>query len=250
MRLNRKRLPEVFPSHIEKGWGFVELEEKYEALPMSPLHIMAIMGSPVAAGSGYDVHLDSLLSAAVLNLHPCSPKYTDNMVVSLPLKLLWLHDGWPLWAASDIIPENHIGAGREYWHKRYPESRIGFAKKRNANTSAGRYREYRVPMPVNHAEQMTAYAIGNRDEVQRLLDGYATHIGKKASYGYGRVLKWVVREVELPESEAVDTICRNRSIPAEYARSIGINGGLLPAAGWTPPYWYRPSFVACVDVRR
>ena len=97
---------------------------------------------------------------------------------------------------------------------------------------------------------MTAYAIGNRDEVQRLLDGYATHIGKKASYGYGRVLKWVVREVELPESEAVDTICRNRSIPAEYARMIGISGGLLPAAGWTPPYWYRPSFVACVDVRR
>lgn len=244
MRLKKHLLPKVHPSKVKKGLDFATLEAKYAAMDKSPLKITATMANPTVANGGYGIHLDGILSWAVLTAHPCTYEQAEFLLTPLPLETLDFRGDLPLWAASDFMTDK-IHTGREYWHKRYPANRVEFAAKRNANTSAGRWREYRVPLNLNVTHAFTAYAIGNRDEVARLLD-YVTHLGKKSAYGYGRVVKWSVEEC----GDCLELIHNNRLLPIEYARRVGLDGGIVPAACWTPPYWYRPHQATCMDMRR
>lgn len=244
MQIDYSRLPKVWPSKIEKGLGYRELADRYAAMDKQPLMVTAQLLTP---SFGVELHLDGVLSGAVLASHPCTCSFPKGAaIVPLPLDLLWVRDGWPLWAAGDLAPVGDADKGREYWHKRYPSQRGDLDKKQNAKTTAGRWREYRQPVDTLSPCTLKAVCVGNQSEVERLLS-HVSHIGKKPAAGYGRVI-WSVDVMDVEQNQAAEMVERSRLLPFEYAAERGLSGRPVPARGWTPPYWYAPNWENCIEV--
>lgn len=88
-----------------------------------------------------------------------------------------------------------VAEGTDYWNKRVDmqyADMIDFGKRRGkVIIEAGRYKNYRMPIFYRVASSIEWYAIGDRKEIELLLST-CTHIGKKRSQGWGRVIEWVV----------------------------------------------------------
>lgn len=239
-------LPRV-PARLRER-SFEALRDRYEALPKQPLLVRGELLTPyVPAEPSGALHLDAILSSAVLDSHPAPPIFPEDgspAVVPLPLELVWVSpEGRPLWAASDLRPQGEILRSREYWHKRAPADRMQLAKKRRLETRRGRYKEYRVPLATVNVPELRAICVGNGPEVAWLLR-HVTHVGKKSSQGFGRV-RWKVATLGQSPEEITEAALRARPVPAAYALErrgeISLRGGERYARmGWTPPYWHAP----------
>jgi CRISPR type IV-associated protein Csf3 len=224
----------------QKQMSWQERVEKYASLSKAPAIVTATMATPIAYVSGYTVQIDSLLSAAALTDHPAPSHWDKVAIVPLPIDLVWVSpEGLPLWACTALAPVGDTADSREYWHKRYPTHRADLSDRQNANTSSGRWREYRTQISAQFSTHLQALVIGNIEECKRLLDGI-THIGKKGGMGYGRVLSWSVT----PSNHSIKDVLMARPVP--------IASGLAPVEGiteknrgWTPPYWYAPHWSEC-----
>lgn len=227
-------LPKVHPSKIEKGMSFRDLQKRYLDLPCQPLKITGTLLNGYIPSES--LHLDGILSSAVFTAHPCSYKtVVEPGIVPLPIVGLWQDkNGAILYASSDFEADVEH-KGQEYWHKRYPSTHNEWVKPKqiNAKTTAGQYKDYRVPVDVRMAKTVTAYCIGNKDEIQRLL-GFITHIGKKSSQGFWRVVNW---QVEPVSNVGINEILANRPVPIESGLKTH---GKQRHATWTSPYWYKP----------
>lgn len=226
-------LPVVQPSKIEKGMGFRELQKRYLSLECQPLKITGtLLNGYIPNGA---LHLDGILSSAVFAAHPCSYKtIAQPSLVPLPIIGLWQDSsGAILYASSDFECDDEH-KGQEYWHKRYPSTHNEWVKPKqiNVKTTAGQYKDYRVPMDVRLAKTITAYCIGNKAEIERLL-GFVTHVGKKSSQGFGRVINWQVETADV----GIDDVLRNRPVPVESKLK---NKGRMRHETWTSPYWHKP----------
>lgn len=216
----------------------------YANLSKSPLLIIARLVTPIIHAEHHLTHLDGLLSTAAITDHPVASQYDQAAVIPLPLELLWVStDGLPLWACTPLRPVNDDKGldGVEYWHKRYPSHRAEFGHKLNANTTAGRWREYRTPVHTHSVNTLAALVIGNPAETQRLLKEI-THIGKKGSQGFGRVAHWEVQD----SNHCADDIVALRRVPVAYLGEQS-RSRIQPNCPWTPPYWYAPRWADCVD---
>jgi len=237
-------MPRVSPwnkGKRSKTWA--DRRDEYQALPKQPMVITAELVTPVIHAERDQTHLDSILSFAAITDHPVASAYEDQCVLPLPLELLWVSpSGQPLWACTPLVPAAESLETREYWHKRYPTNRAEFGDRLNAITTAGRWKEYRVPVRASSISRLHALAIGNLDEVQRLLEKVVTHIGKKGAMGYGRVARWSVT----PTAHSLDDILRLRPVPVAYYAGKEPHGRVSLNRGWTSPYWYTPWWADCV----
>lgn len=233
-------LPRVSPwIKGKRSTTWAERCAAYASLPKAPVIILADLVTPIVHAERERTHLDGILSAAAITDHPHPSAWDAVAIVPLPLELLWVSSaGLPLWASTPLAPVGDRIESREYWHKRYPSHRAELGDKLSANTSAGRWREYRMPVAAQAVSRLAALAIGHRAELQRLLDG-VTHIGKKGAMGYGRVARWQVIEAD----HGVDDILAHRPVPL----ASGLPGGsiITPQRGWTPPYWFAPHWADC-----
>lgn len=208
----------------------------------APLMVTAHLGSPYVPAVDGVVHLDAILSAgacAVINAGPGAD--FEDSVIPIPSKLLWVSEGGrPLWAASDLRPASEVADVRVYWHRRYPDDRAHLAQQMAANTSAGRWKDYRVPMTARATERLTGLCIGHEEHVGLLLS-HISHVGKKPAQGKGRVLRWEVTRLDMPLAEAEAAILAARPVPMDYFREMGAalpaGGRTVPRQGWTSPYW-------------
>lgn len=205
------------------------------------MRVVATMGGPYVPAVDGAIHLDGALSSASCAAISAGPNQDfSDAVIPVPLRLLWVSaSGRPLWAASDMRPVGPSGQAKAYWHRRYPVERADLADKTNANTSAGRWKDYRVPLAMTLAHQIEGLCVGDVEFVRRLLSEHVTHVGKKPSQGKGRVLQWDVEPLELPADVAIDAILQARPVPLDYFRETGraVAGRIMPRAGWTTPYW-------------
>lgn len=234
-------LPSVTPFNKgRRAPTWQERRDAYAALPKEGLLVTAELATPVLTAEAGATHLDAALSQAALTDHPVRSGFQgQTVVIPLPLHLAWVSpDGRPLWASSPLVPATDAMETCEYWHKRYPSHRAELGDKQSANTSAGRYREYRMPVHAQVVHALHAVCIGNAAEVERLLQG-VPFLGKKGSIGYGRVARWSVRPVD----HALEDVLRARDIP--LASGLDSGGPVLPPKGWTPPYWYAPAWLPC-----
>ena len=240
-------LPIVDGKYFKQGLGFQDLQDKYCQLPMQPLQITGhLINGYIPSSSNGAVHLDGILSSAVFAAHPCFYRMPHNpTIVPLPLQALWQSDdGVILYASSDFVPDEQH-KGQEYWHKRYPADKNEWVRDKklnskgvwvedphqmNAKTTAGRYKDYRVPVDVRIANNLSAICIGNQAEIERLLS-FVTHVGKKSSQGFGRIAKWEIK----PISATVNDVIANRPVPVESQLKAE---GKLRHATWTSPYWF------------
>jgi len=87
------------------------------------------------------------------------------------------------------------GEGQDHWNKRFDQ---GFAylvdfqgRRGKVIIEQGRYKAYHMPLFYYATRQVEWYCIGDRTEIEYLLST-VTHLGKKASQGWGRVSRWQV----------------------------------------------------------
>lgn len=238
-----RTLPRVAPwNQGRKSRTWEQRRDDYAALPKASLVVTAELVTPVIHAERNLTHLDSILAFAAITAHPVASDYDTVAVIPLPLDLAWVSDGGqPLWCCSPLVPVGETLESREYWHKRYPSHRSEFCEKINANTSAGRWKEYRTPVHAQQVGRLRALCIGNADELRRLL-AIVTHVGKKGSMGYGRVARWTVEDGE----HAAADVLALRAVPVEYYAGQSPQGILSPLRAWTPPYWYAPWWRPCM----
>lgn len=236
-------LPRVAPwNKGKRSYTWEQRRDGYAALAKGPLIITAELVTPILHAERERTHLDGILAFAALTDHPVASDYDGAAVVPLPLELVWVSpEGRPLWACAPLMPAGEGMATREYWHKRYPSHRADFGKKLNAVTTAGRWKEYRVPVHAQSIDRLYALAIGHADEIERLL-AVVTHIGKKGSMGYGRVARWSIT----PAAHKLDDVLSLRPVPVAYYEGRQPVGELALNRAWTAPYWYAPWWSDCV----
>lgn len=183
----------------------------------------------------YDpIHLDGLLARAVVERATDGRLLADSEEgywIPLPLKVLWQSkDGYPLWAATTLYPVVETIEDTYVRHKRNTE---GFLhNKKKMVTRAGPWMERRLPTPVQICDTYEALCIGNRDAVQKLLDGF-THIGKLRLGRIVRIDVEPVNEFSLWRNDALV-----KPIPAASEQVKWLENPSL--IGWTPPFW-KPS---------
>lgn len=215
----------------------------YDALPKQPLRITATMRSPIAAVHPW-ISLDGLLSLAALkdmfrdDWHDRIGRPPGDMVpLPLPLTVVDQESEKWYWAASMGIYDYTESTVR--FRKRWDEGHddlVAFSPKRKPRVQYDglHFKAKDMPVIVRSTREITWFANGNMDEVQRLLNEYITSIGKHGNVGYGRVGSFGVAAAETDMSCYVDGT-PSRPIPCDLAwierdRKIEL-------CGFRPPYW-------------
>lgn len=114
----------------------------------------------------------------------------------IEMPLLIVHPGELDWyyACSWAQPQPWwLAEGRDYWNKRsdtqYADL-IDFKGKRGKIIiEQGRYKAFHMPIFYRVAKKIEWYCVGDPQELRFLLST-VTHIGKKRSQGWGRVIQW------------------------------------------------------------
>jgi len=203
---------------------------------MGPIKVTAHMRTGQIATTDMFLPLDSVLAFAWMRAHhpaKLDVEFTpeDYIEPDLPLARRGRGDA-RYWACSFACGEPR-GEEVVYWHKRFDEEfgteYVDFQGRRGkVDIKAGHYKSYRTPLVVVLMPKVEWYAVGDKDEVERLL-ALVTHLGKKRSQGYGRVQKWTV------ESWSED-LSHLRAIPdpdGDYEMGI------------RPPYWWSDQWSRC-----
>ncbi len=131
---------------------------------------------------------------------------------------------------------SHDIEGQDYWNKRFDQSLaylIDFAGKRGyIETKAGHLKAYHMPIFYRPALWVEWYCVGDKTQIENLL-AITTHLGKKASQGWGRVIRWDIESI--PEDWSIWRAGQlMRGIPPEHAGDTVTN---LIYYGVRPSYW-------------
>jgi CRISPR type IV-associated protein Csf3 len=123
-----------------------------------------------------------------------------------------------------------------YWHRRFAADReryldLSGKKSGRINTAAGYMKAYRHPAPVIVTPEITWYAVGDADELMRMLRKISW-MGKNRSQGFGWVADWLVEPCEADYSEYWRDGRRMRDLPTTKEKAEGFEG-------IRPPYWVR-----------
>lgn len=164
----------------------------------------------------------------------------DARPVPLPLARVEAGGTW-FYAASFAEWGPHADYS-SFWVKRFDQAHddlVDFDKRRGkVIVEEGRYKAYHMPTFLRHALWVSWYVVGDRGEIEALL-AHATHLGKKATQGNGRIIDWRVEpwaedwSVTGPDGRLM------RALPAPDD----------PAAvlyGYRPSYWLPQNQTRCL----
>lgn len=215
-----------------------------------PLRVRAYLLDGRVAGPDPAFPLDSILAAEVIRrehpesfYNPPPPGSTERWIeAELPLEKRGDGDNW-FWACS-INQAEPIGEYVTYWNRRFDdqlEEYIDFRGRRGKiSASMGRYKAYRVPLPVKLYDYLEWYLVGETEAVADLAQGVAA-IGKKPAQGYGLVKRWEV--VPWAEDWSITGPGGRLMRPVPFAEGLS---GRVVARPLRPPYWDTRKKVLCV----
>lgn len=107
---------------------------------------------------------------------------------------------------------------------------LSSARTGRINTKAGYMKSYRHPVPVLLIPEITWYAVGDAQEITRMVN-QISWIGKNRSQGFGWINQWRVESWSEDWSEHVGNH-RMRDIPVPEDEADGYSS-------IRPPYWHR-----------
>lgn len=226
------------------------------------LRITAHMLQPVAFNPAEGLSIDAPLLYAV-KLEESGeaffePRGNDEIATStaepdpqMPLAVHRAGDTW-CYAASLAELHGHFGTERKHWNKRVDEAealalaeRRGLATRRGkVNLSSGEFKSYHQPLYVEVVDRLVWYAVGDADEVRRLLTTHVRGLGKKRNSGHGAVAEWTVEEVGMPADR---WMWRPNGEPARAipTRMLDDWTGETAWLGFRPPYWLAANQTWC-----
>jgi len=188
----------TYPSTSKRWWTSLDLGTLVG--DGAPLEIVArLVDGRVATYDGY-LPIDSVLAWAWVAEHrPDLLEVTqpgqleEDLEIPLPLTRRVYADGDWCWAASFAVAPR-AQERRQIWHRRFDAAAAEEYTDRRGqvNTSGGRLRDYRVPLPILLVPELRWYCVGDGEEILCLLRPVAA-VGKKRAQGLGRVREWVVQ---------------------------------------------------------
>lgn len=240
----QERLLEYAQDH-----GYTDISPRYVSC-----RIELYLTQPLA---GYDpIHLDGLLSSAIVldalqgvPLERSSTPYT----IPLPLEVIWRsQDGLPLYHCSSLLPVGAVKKSLFTWTKKNDPSISYFATHKKDGTEwqpdngSGQNREYCQPLQLKSAPHLVAYAVGDMDEIHRLLPMLPS-IGKKTAWGFGRVADITLKPCDLEDHYCFirdKTLLRPTPVGACQDLGFFVSGD-TQLIGYTPPYWLPVNQTNC-----
>lgn len=135
---------------------------------------------------------------------------------------------------------SHDVEGRDYWNKRFDQAfthLVDFRGRRGkVIIEQSTYKAYHMPIFYRSALWVEWYCVGNKERIEYLLYT-VTHLGKKSSQGWGRVVSWEVKAWKNDWSIWRDGELM-RGIPPEHLPKDGYPIDLHFANyGVRPSYW-------------
>lgn len=230
--------------------GYQDTSTRYQAC-----QIRLTLSQPIG---GYDpIHLDGLLQAALvqdaLQGVPLERSHTPYRI-PLPVEVIWRSpEGLPLYHCSSLLPQGGVKQSVYTWTKKNDESISRFAVRKKDGTEwqpdngSGQNKEYCMPLPIKSISCLIGYAVGDLEEIRRLLVGLSG-IGKKVSWGLGNMTSVAVEPSPL---ESRWCFVRGerllRPVPLAACRDLGLKPvGDSQLVGYTPPYWLSVNQAPCL----
>lgn len=217
--------------------------KQYNNIDYIPLTVICELVRDVSC---YDViHFDGILAAAVVRDQFHGQGLPDLEVphnIPLPLKSLWMDErGYNCWAASSLLPVGEVVEDVIWMHKRAQSGEFTKHKAKNPyklNTTTGRFMERRIPVPTMVVNQLYSRCIGNKFEIERLLQ-LITHVGKRRNAGIGEVKEWIIEDAEWND---IDIFVSEKTLikPLPYQAAVKYNIDLCEEptlCSWFPSYW-------------
>lgn len=207
-------------------------------------------------------HLDGLLARAVLieklgedfyNL----PTVTRNtpidkiMLAELPLERRERNKQWYWacsWADTRLQMTTYSLSG---WVRSYPkndQTHFIAGKKQTYDAKAGADKPYNMPVRLTSAPELTWFAVGDGDEIRRLLNDHYDAIGKKTAMGNGQLeyysdgTLWQVTQCAKDYSERDENDNLTRALPIDKTFDLG---GNIELVGIRPPYHAAINMFLC-----
>lgn len=223
-----------------------EVAARYEALPMRPLRVTLHLGTALYAPDA--PMLDAILAGMVVRDAYHSGMIPDvpadvSPLVPAPLKTLWTDDrGFPLFACTSLTPAGAEASDVYYHHKRHQPGkhtkRTKNGRPYGVNAQMGRFIDRQRALTTTVAERLTCTAIGNAQEIARLLK-LLSAVGKERARGMGKILKSEIEEIDAFSFDQEGKL--SRDLPFAALEPLGYReiAGNLTLGAWTPPYWRR-----------
>lgn len=215
------------------------------------LKITAWLTEPLV---GQPPHFDSLLVSRVARLRAAPPiERTSRLpekTLPIPLKchrvgrfLVPLVSS-PIWVAQ--------ATWLEYFHSRTSfewADWLNVDERLSISQSSGPYKTIRLPMLVQRVERIVWFAVGTGREIRKLLR-HVHALGKKRSFGFGRVARWDCEVLGDPPHplwpwwiDGDQGPVLMRPVPAECPElPAGLLGCRLDFGACCDPYWHPGRF--------
>ncbi len=184
------------------------------------------------------IHLDSLLAwvlSARIGMLDDLQRDEEPAEIGLPFVKKHIGGSW-VYSASALFPDGMQGEGLQYWRKRFRQQFADITTG-SPNLVCGVYRDWNTPIPLVLTPRMVAYANGNRKECKKLLKELR-YLGKKRSYGFGKII-----EIEFQEIEEDYSLVKDGQAMRYLPHQDGIR-----LVRPRPPYWNRIGRVKCCEI--
>ena len=168
---------------------------------------------------------------------------------------LAVHRAGGTWCYAASLAElyGHHGTELVHWNKRLDEAAalalvergsLELGKRRKIPTNSGEFKAYHKPLWVEVVDRLVWYAVGDADEVRRLLTTHVRGLGKKRNSGHGAVAEWTVEEVGMPADR---WMWRPNGEPVRAIPTRMLDGwtGETAWLGFRPPYWLAANQTWC-----
>lgn len=196
-------------------------------------------------GMWYDpttpIHLDALMSWCLTPFHiPIEDRNIsrDDEPTFIPIPVLQeTINGHKVFCASALSPEGFFAEDNSFYKKSFRENRIEITKGSPTLTN-GEYRAYKNNIPLILTHKMVAYCVSDCKKKLKSALRSLKYLGKKRAYGFGRIVKIEIEEVNYNYS-LFKNGKTNRFIPSENGTRF-----VRPM----PPYWNGYGKIKCLDI--
>lgn len=211
---------------------------------MGPLRITLDMAAPIVS-TGHMIHLDAMLAWIRTKHAPqTGPKpvaWEPDECVSLPLAVMRDGDDW--WYRASAVRLEDGATSRAAWSKKWDkdhEDLLDLGRASQLTLKLGRNKEARVPIELIYVPRLVFYAVGEYRRVKKLINR-VTHVGAKASQGYGLIASMTIDKLDMDPDFDLDwkTIDDRpaRNLPIGFAERRGLVIDRVVTAPLRPPYW-------------
>ncbi len=219
------------------------------------LRVIAHLSTPIATSDDWSPALDALVDLLVLQYkapelvcpHPSIETVRRSAIVlnkHHPIALSELKGETFRACSSPHYALNHEDATRYRKRWDYHDKHLDWGKKKaKFSTSEGHTKSYDLPLYLREIPRIDWFCTADGDRLQKYLSR-VRYIGKKRSYGYGRIDRWEISEFDRDWSLwRGDEIARPvplRLIDRHYA------GNTIMKWGWRSPYWLPENQDVCI----